>query len=175
MSKITHFHGILPPERPASNGRRLNLPPSQASPGGLILHALAPLRSELDTALARNDREKALNLAYSALSQVADSLAAMRGDRLLPWQVRIHALLVELETLPFALEPDGTLTEQGTAVHVSYRNWAVSRHKAAAVARRLSQQFQTLWPGSWVVLAEEATHHDPAGTPGNGQVHHAQR
>jgi hypothetical protein len=148
MNDTTLFYGTLPPA-----GQRPALPPSKASPAGVILHALAPLHDELDTALARNDRDGALRLAYGALGRVADTLAATRGDRLRPSQARIHALLVELEPLPFTLTPDGALAEQGTAVRVAYRNWTVRQEEADAWAARLSQQFATLWPGAWVVLA----------------------
>jgi len=116
------------------------------------LNALGPLRGELDAALARGDQETALQIAYGALSQVADALAAYRGDLIQAWQVRIHALLVELESLPLKPQPDGTLAEQGTEVRVSYRNWAVEREEAAAWAQALTERFQALWPGAWLVL-----------------------
>jgi hypothetical protein len=152
MSDITQFRGILPPV--SANPRLHALPPSKASPGGLILHALGPLREELDDALAREDRAAALQLAYGALTRVADTLAAYRGDQLRPGQVRVHALLVELEALPLKPLPDGTLAESGTAVSVSYRNWAVDRALAAAWARTLTDRFQALWPGAWVVVPD---------------------
>lgn len=152
MDEVIQFRGILPPEKGGLSGRRYAPPPSKASPGGLILNALAPLRGELDTALARGDREAATRIAYCALSQVADALAACRGDTLQAWQVRVHALLVELEPLPLAPQPDGTLAEQGTAVRVSYRNWAISRAEAESWAQNLAERFQALWPGAWVVF-----------------------
>jgi hypothetical protein len=144
---VTHFHGFLPPARGHS------LPPSKASPGALILHTLAPLRDELDAALARGDREAALRIAYRALARTADGLATVRGDRLQPSQVRIHALWVELEPLPFASEADGTVSDQGASIRVSYRNWAVPRAEATAWAARLTERFSALWPGAWVMMA----------------------
>jgi len=152
MNEITHFRGILPP-----TGANPYTPPShQASPDGLILNALCPLRNELDAALARGDQETALQIAYGALSQVADALAAYRGDLIQSWQVRIHALLVELEALPLQSQPDGTLAEQGTAVQISYRNWVVNRAEAATWARTLTERCKTLWPGAWIVLPPTA-------------------
>lgn len=151
MGPVTQFRGILPPEKPAE-GHSHVLPPSKATPGGLILHALSPLRGELDTALAQNNHQMALQLAYGALSRVADALANYRGDKLLPSQVRIHALLVELEPLPLEPRLDGTLVERGTAVTVHYRNWAVEQAEAAAWARSLSEKFHVLWPGAWVMV-----------------------
>jgi hypothetical protein len=151
MGEITHFRGVLPPEGALIGGRAYAPPPSKASPGGLILNALCPLRRELDLALARDDRPAAQRIAYTALSHVADGLAAYRGDRLLSGQVRIHALLVELEPLPFELRADGSLVEHGTAVRVSYRNWAIDRREAAAYAANLIERFSALWPGAWVV------------------------
>jgi hypothetical protein len=152
MSEITCFRGILPPEGTFVSGRPYAPPPRRISPGSLILSALHPLRGELDAALARDDRPAAQQIAFAALAQVADALAAYRGDKLRPGQVRVHALLVELEPLPYAVGPDGSLAEQGTEVRVSYRNWAVDRHAAAALAESLARRFQALWPGAWIVL-----------------------
>ena len=106
------------------------------------------------TALARDDRPAALQLAYGALTRVADALASYRGDQLTPGQVRVHALLVELEALPLRPLADGTLAESGTAVAVSYRNWAVDRTRAATWAHTLTDRFQALWPGAWVVVPD---------------------
>ncbi len=148
--RITHFKGTLPPANP---DRPFVLPPHRNTPGGVILRALHPLREELDTLLARDDRQAALKLAYNALAQVADTLAAYRGDQLRPGQVRIHALLVELKPLPLEPQPDGTLREAGTAVSVSYQNWAVARNQAHLFAQTLTERFQALWPGAWVVVS----------------------
>jgi hypothetical protein len=156
MSYITQFRGILAPDRSVALGHSGASPPSQAMPAGLILHALGPLRGELDAALARDDRPAALRLSYDALSRVADALADYRGDKLSPGQVRVHALLVELEALPLEPMADGTLTEGGTAVSVSYRNWALDRAAAGAWAQMLTERFYALWPGAWVVVPSAA-------------------
>lgn len=156
MSELTQFRGILPP----SAG---SMPPEgatasarcMATPDGLILRTLSPFRDELDFALARGDHSGALRLAYAALSRVADDLAACRGDKLSPDQVRVHALLVELESLPLEPLSDGTLAERGTVVAVNYRNWAVDHAVAAAWARTLTEQFHALWPGAWIVVGQE--------------------
>jgi hypothetical protein len=160
MNELTQFRGILPP----ADG---NLPPegaaaetaaqarNPATADGLIVLTLSPFRDALDTALACGDRCGALRLAYTALSRVADGLAAYRGDRLLPGQARVHALLVELESLPLEPLADGTLAERGTAVTVNYRNWTVDHAVAAAWAQTLSDQFRSLWPGAWVVVGRE--------------------
>lgn len=161
-SPVTQFRGILPPEGP-TQGHPHGLPPSRATPGGLILHALSPLRQELDTALAQDDRQGALQLAYGALGRVADALAAYRGDTLCPSQVRIHALLVELEPLPLEPRQDGTLVERGTAVTVHYRNWAVPQAEAARWARTLSDRFHALWPGAWVMVQNAPRPTEPIG------------
>lgn len=152
--KITQFRGTLPPTH--AGRQAAALPPHRNTPAGLILRALVPLRAELDALLARNDRQAALGLAYNALAQVADALAAYGGDELYPGQVRIHALMVELEPLPLEPQPDGTLTEHGTAVNVSYRNWAVAAAQASIYARTLTERFHTLWPGAWVVVSQPA-------------------
>lgn len=153
--EVTQFRGILPPGGPGRPPGQA-LPPNRTTPAGAILHALHPLSDELDRALARDDRPGALRLAYNALGRVADVLAAYRGDRLLPGQMRVHALLVDLEPLPLELHPDGTLSERGTAVSVSYRNWAIGRNEAEAWAQQLSRHFQNLWPGAWVMVGAEA-------------------
>jgi hypothetical protein len=178
INEITHFHGILPPEglfsssHPSKEDVPRRAAPVPTGPDSLILNALRPLQDKLDVALKRGDREKVLRsdslrqIAYGALSQVADALAAYgtssledRGDPIQPGQVRIHALLVELEDLPLESHPDGTLAENGTAVHVSYCNWAVDRGQAAAIAHALvthlqSDSFQqTLRSGAWVVIS----------------------
>ncbi len=103
----------------------------------------------------RDDRNRALTLAYTALSRIADTLAAQRGDTLRPKQVRVHALLVELETLPLEPLPDGTVVEHGTAVTVNYRNWTVDRGAAAMWAQTLTERFRSLWPGAWVVVGAD--------------------
>ncbi len=154
MGEVTQFKGTLLPRQQADAGKRCttSVPPNRNTPGGLILHALDPLRSELDTLLAHDNRQAALLLAHNALAQVADALAAYRGDALHPGQVRVHALLVELEPLPLEPQPDGTLAERGTAVNVSYRNWAVTRSQAGLYAQALTQRFLALWPGAWIVM-----------------------
>ncbi len=151
MDEIIQFRSLLPP---AGANQRGALPPCRTTPGGLILHALIPLQDELDAALARNDRSGAAQLAYGALTAVADALAAGRGDQIRPGQVRVHALLVELEPLPLESQLDGTLAERGTAVTVNYRNWVVEQAVAATWAQNLADRFQTLWPGAWVVVGE---------------------
>lgn len=161
--EVTQFRGVLPPGGPG-RARSRALPPNRTTPAGVILHALHPLSAELDDALARDDRPAALRLAYGALSRVADTLAAYRGDRLLPGQARIHALLVELEPLPLELNADGTLAERGTAVSVSYRNWTMSRPEAETWSQNLTRHFRSLWPGAWVLLGQEAAVHTGSKT-----------
>jgi hypothetical protein len=150
--EITQFRGVLPPEGSNRPAHRPALPPNRSTPGGLILHALNPLRGELDAALARNDRQRAVKLAYQALAQVADALAAYRGDALGPGQIRVHALLVDLKPLPLEPMPDGTLAENGTEVTVNYRNWSVAQHEAEAWTQELTRQFYSLWPGAWFIV-----------------------
>ena len=115
MNEITQFRCVLPPAGTAA------VHGGHAAPDHMIARSLNPLRDELNAALLRNDRKAALMLAYTALARVADTLAAYRGDRLEPQQVRVHALLVELETLPLEPLPDGTVIEHGTAVTVNYQ------------------------------------------------------
>jgi hypothetical protein len=161
MSEITQFRCILPPTYdgktpPAGTTvEAATWPGGHASPGGLIIHSLHPLRDELNAALVRDDRNGALTLAYTALTRIADTLAAHRGDVLRPKQVRVHALLVELETLP--LEPllDGTVIEHGTAVTVNYQSWAVDRGVAENWAQTLTERFRSLWPGAWVMAGAD--------------------
>ncbi len=152
LGEVTQFKGTLLPAN-ASRRRAASLPPNHNTPGGLILRALDPLHTELDALLARNNHQAALVLAHSALAQVADALAAYRGDALHPGQVRIHALLVELESLPLEPQPDGTLAERGTAISVSYRNWTVTRSQASVYAQALAERFHALWPGAWIVVS----------------------
>ncbi|MGQ9489519.1 MAG: hypothetical protein ACUVR4_01630 [Anaerolineae bacterium] len=165
VGRITHFKGTLPPANP---DKPFVLPPHRNTPGGVILRALHPLRGELDALLARDDRQAALRLAYHALAQVADTLAAYRGDKLRPGQVRIHALLVELKPLPLEPQPDGTLIERGTAVSVSYQNWAVAHSQAYLFAQALTERFHALWPGAWVVVSAGAAPFESIDT-GNGR------
>jgi hypothetical protein len=168
MDEITYYQGILPPVGTNSSGRSSTRSATQPSSDHLILDALSPLRDELDAALSRGDEETALRLAYAALSDIADLLAAARGDLLQAWQVRIHALLVELKALPLQPDTDGTLKEQGTAVNVMYRNWAIDQSQADAWANTFSQRFRTLWPDTRLVLptqssVERATARRPVG------------
>jgi hypothetical protein len=146
MAEITQFYGILPP------GGRASAPPSGGA-DSLIRCALAPLQVELNAALAHCDQERALRIAYGALGRVADALAAMRGDTILPDQVRVHALLVQLMPLPPESQFDGTIAETGTQVEINYRNWAVAREEAEAWAQQLTQQYQSSWSGAWVVMS----------------------
>jgi hypothetical protein len=83
---------------------------------------------------------------------VADTLATWRGGSLGPQQVRVHAIMVTLKTLPLEPLPDGTMIELGTAVTVNYQCWAVEHSVAAAWAQTLTERFQALWPGAWVVV-----------------------
>jgi hypothetical protein len=159
MNELTQFRGILPPSAgnklPEGATAATAFDRHLATPDGLIMRTLSPFHDELDIALARGDRSGALRLAYTALSRVADDLAACRGDWLPPDQVRVHALLVELESLPLEPLPDGTVAERGTAVTVNYKNWAVDHAVAAAWARTLTEQFHALWPGAWIVMGCE--------------------
>jgi hypothetical protein len=150
MNEITQFRCILPPTRTSAGAA--SSPGSNTSPGELIRHSLHPLRDALNAALARDDRSGALTLAYTALTRIADTLAAYRGDTLRPKQVRVHALLVELETLPLEPLPDGTVVEHGTAVTVNYQSCAVDRGVAEMWAKTLTERFRSLWPGAWVVV-----------------------
>jgi hypothetical protein len=156
LPETTRFRGVLPPEGREFSGLN-RTPPSQADglnhPGGLILNVLSPLRGELDAALARGDQARALRLAYTALSRVADALARSCGRGIGPEQVRIHTLLVQLAPLPFETQPDGTLREMGTQVEVNYRDWIVARAEADVWAARLTERFQSLWPGAWVTVS----------------------
>lgn len=89
-SEVTQFKGTLLPRHQADAGRRHGtaVPPNRNTVGGLILHALDPLRSDLDALLAHDNRSAALRLAYNALAQVADALAASRAVRiLLTWSI----------------------------------------------------------------------------------------
>ena len=156
MTEITYYKGILPPTGRKGADRRDTRASRQTRSDDLILEALTPLRDELDAALARGDEESALRLAYGALSAIADLLAHARGDLLQAWQVRIHALLVELKALPLQTDTDGTVREQGTAVNVMYRNWAIERSQADNWAQSLPQRFQSLMPGSWRVMPATA-------------------
>lgn len=148
MTETMHFRGVLPP-----GGRAFFPPPGERSPGGLILAALSPLRGELDDALARGDQARALRIAYAALSRTTDALAAMQGGRVPARQVRIHAILVQLTALPLELHLDGTLSEMGTQIDVSYRHWEVDRSEADIWARQLAERYESLWPGAWVVMS----------------------
>jgi hypothetical protein len=157
MNEITQYRFVLPPTcgSIASTGTPAGaaaVPGSDATPDRMIAHSLGPLRDELNAALLRDDQNGALRLAYTALARVADALAAWRGDSPQPQQVRVHALVVELETLPLEPLPDGTVIEHGTAVTVNYRNWTVERGVAAVWAQTLTERFQALWPGAWVVV-----------------------
>jgi len=157
MNEITQFRCVLPPAgsrvpptgTPAGTAALLG---SHGASGQMIAQLLGPLRDELNAALLRDDRNGALTLAYTALSRVAETLAAYRGDRLDPQQVRVHALLVDLEPLPLEPLPDGTVIEHGTAVTVNYQNWMVEHGVAAAWAQTLTERFGALWPGAWIVV-----------------------
>jgi hypothetical protein len=153
MNEVTQFRYVLPPacgSLPLAG--TVVMPDGHGAPDRMIAHSLSPLRDELNAALLRDDRNAALILAYTALSRVADTLAASRGDRPAPDQVRVHAILVELDTLPLEPLPDGTVIEHGTAVTVNYQSWMVERGVAAAWAQTLTERFGALWPGAWIVV-----------------------
>ena len=149
MAESTQFHGVLPP------GDRASLASSFDGANGLIRWALTPLQGELNAALALCDQERALCIAYDALSRVADALTAMHGDTVLPDQLRVHALLVQLLLLPPESQFDGTLADSGMQVEISYRNWAIASEEAAAWTQRLMQHCQSLWPGAWVAMLRQ--------------------
>jgi hypothetical protein len=146
MNEITQFRCVLPPAGTVA------LHSGHVAPDHMIAHSLNPLRDDLNAALLRDDRNGALKLAYTALARLADTLAAYRGDKLEPLRVRVHALLVELETLPLEPLPDGTVIEHGTAITVNYQSWMVERGVAAAWAQTLTERFGALWPGAWIVV-----------------------
>ncbi len=150
------MYGTLPGERTIQF--RAVLPPAHRAPAaprgaagaltlaGFILRAMRPLLADLDAALAREDHPAALQLAYRALLPIAKAFSALTGRRWGRGQARVHALLVELEPLPLAVEPDGTLIEQGAAVTVHYRHWLLPTADAARWAESMSREFQARWP-----------------------------
>jgi hypothetical protein len=149
-SEITQFRAVLAPNCGASHTC------DQApSPGALILQALAPVRDHLNATLCRDDRPAALQLVYRALVPIAGALAAWRGDGPARGMVRVHALLVELDPLPLACGTDGTVSEQGTAVTVLYRNWMIDAREAGWLAQQLSHQWHLQWPGAWFTVTPE--------------------
>lgn len=150
------MYGTLPGERTIQF--RAVLPPGHRAPAaprgsagaltlaGFILRTMRPLQSDLDAALERDDYSTAVRLVYRALLPIAKAFAALMGR---PWgkgQARVHALLVELEPLPLAVEPDGTLIEQGAAVTVHYRHWLLPAADAARWTESMSREFQARWP-----------------------------
>jgi len=144
--KAIQFRAVLPPVQRAPAAQRGSA--GALTLAGFILRALRPLQADLDAALAREDHSAALQLVYRTLLPVAKALSALMGR---PWgkgQARVHALLVELEPLPLAVEPDGTLIEQGAAVTVHYRHWLLPAADAARWAESLGREFQTRWPGT---------------------------
>jgi hypothetical protein len=144
--EVTAFRGALPPTT-------LPQPAMPTAPDAVIAHALAPLYETVAAALAQGDRLTALRLAYAALTPVAEALAARREMPLCAGQLRAHALLVELDPLPLAARPDGTLAEQGTAVAVFYRNCTLPQEQAEQWAQRLGELLGGLSPDPWVILA----------------------
>jgi hypothetical protein len=159
MNEITQFRCILPPVGGSVSPFEGGTTPEGgarsgpiAGPAGIIARALDPLRDRLNAALLRGDQPGALTLAYTALSRVADALAAWRDDTPQAEEVCVHALLVELETLPLEPLPDGTMIEHGTAVTVNYSCWTVQQRVAALWAQTLAERFQALWPGAWIVV-----------------------
>jgi hypothetical protein len=148
IEKTVHWRATLPPAYGASGPHAGAL-----TVAGIILAAMRPLQADLDAALARDDRPAALKLAYRALVPVADTLVACTGCPLRPGQARVHALLVELEPLPFLVAADGTLADQGTTVTVHYRNWQVTAAAAGRLAAHLSQEFQAQWPDARFVIS----------------------
>jgi hypothetical protein len=147
-------HGCGQPSGPDASGADASGPDASA-PGGLILQALAPVRDQLDATLCCDDRPAALQLVYRALVPIAEALAAWRGDLPRRGMVRVHALLVELEPLPLACRTDGTVSEQGAAVSVLYRNWLVDGREAGRLAQQLTHQWHIQWPGAWFMVTPE--------------------
>ena len=147
LDDTTVFRAILPPDHWGSAVQSdLN------SLDGLILHALTPLQAELDAALADNDRDGALRLAYGALSRVVDVFAGSHSGSTSSDQARIHALVVELEPLPLWPRADGALEDQGIAVQVRYRRWTVTREQGDHWVAGLAERWQMLWPGMQVTV-----------------------
>lgn len=139
------FRAVLPPAHQA---------PAPTAPGGaltvagFILRVLRPLPTELDAALEQEDYATAVRLVYRALLPIAKAFSALLGRPRGRGQARVHALLVELEPLPLAVEPDGTLIERGSAVTIQYRHWLLPAADAARWAESFSREFQARWPGT---------------------------
>jgi hypothetical protein len=152
--RAIQFRAVLPPAHPAPPAHRA--PGGTARPGaltvaGFILRALRPLQTELDAALEQDDHSTAVRLVYRALWPIAKALSAFMGRPRGKGQARVHALLVELEPLPFVVEPDGTLIEQGAAVTIHYRHWSLPTADATRWAESLSREFQARWPGTQLI------------------------
>ncbi|OQA46325.1 MAG: hypothetical protein BWY52_00796 [Chloroflexi bacterium ADurb.Bin325] len=140
--KTIQFRAVLPPAQHAlPAGRAADAAGASAlALAGAILRSLRPLQAELDAALARDDHPTALRMVYRALLPLADAFAAYAGcPPRRRGQARAHALMVELEPLPLAVGPDGTLVEQGAAVTVHYRNWQLAPAAAARWAWLLAR------------------------------------
>ena len=118
----------------------------------MIADSLGPLRDELNAALLRDDRNGALTLAYTALGPRCGRPGRLAGRQPAAAAGARPCAPGGAGNLPLEPLPDGTVIEHGTAVTVNYRNWMVERGVAAAWAQTLTERFQALWPGAWVVV-----------------------
>lgn len=94
------------------------------------LEVLRPLEARLDAVLSAGDVAAATRLAFSAASQAATLVAEPTGTA----QATIHRVLVELTPLPLDTLDDGTLTENGVYVTLTYGSWDVTPTEAEQIA-----------------------------------------
>ena len=165
MDPVTYFQAVLPPPDEISGRLDALCTPGSADlvleygRDGLLQRTLVPLsaalRNQIDLALATGDATGALQMAFGAACGVCDAFAT-ESQPLTAEQGRIHALVLELEDIPWGSAADGTLIEGGTAVQISYRNWTVDGATAAEACAALAETDGAApgmagWPAAWVV------------------------
>ncbi len=161
MDQMTDFQALLPaPDEmfgeqgaPGVRGRQevyLELDHEDFPDQGRILLDAA-LGAQLNRALAEGDEAGAIEIAYRAVCDICDALAA-GSEPLSAEEGRVHTLVIEVEDRGLASGGDGTLIEDGTVVRISYHNWTVDSATAASAEAALIGRCGAPGPNAWAVL-----------------------
>lgn len=104
----------------------------------IALEVLRPIGSEYEAVLARGGRSEALQAAYERMAQAADIVSS--GCEAAEGSAHVQCVWVELEPMPLVALTDGTLSDVGDYVNVTYRRWDAPAGEAETLWSRMVDQ-----------------------------------
>ncbi len=99
------------------------------------LDMLSPLEAQIDAALAVGNVESAMAIAFGGASRAVALVAGpSSAEETAHGTAKVHGVVVELTPLPLDTYEDGTLSENGAYVSLTYQSWAMTPAQAERMA-----------------------------------------